>query len=242
MAVALNQGIFAADPTVTCAWRCTDVTADDKSLRASAMPQGRGPRDVNSHTLQESAVPAESALVAPMDLVDTSAVLVPEYSNFGRTAADELVNTVTHGFGFLMAVVGAQAMLSRLAGHNDRWLVAGCLMYLFGLLSVYAMSTLSHGATSAKWKSTISSTRSRIHLRVDRCDIHTLLACVSARAEMVRADVRDVVSRARRLCREGLFCSSRRFGIGDGAIDPRLDPHRRRADADAHGTVRRSSK
>ena len=108
---------------------------------------------MNSHTLQESAVRAESALVAPMDLVDTGALLVPEYSNYGRTAADELLNTVTHGFGFLMAVVGAQAMLSRLVGHNDRWLVAGCLMYLSSLLSVYAMSTLSHGATSAKWKS-----------------------------------------------------------------------------------------
>jgi hemolysin III len=52
-----------------------------------------------------------------------------------------------------MAVVGAQAMLPRLVGQHDRWLGTGCLMYLVSLLSVYAMSTLSHGATSAKWKS-----------------------------------------------------------------------------------------
>jgi hemolysin III len=87
-----------------------------------------------------------------MDLAGNGVIVSAECKNYGRTAADELVNTITHGFGFLIAVVGAQAMLSRLAGHDNHWVVVGCLTYIFSLLSVFAMSTLAHGSTSAKWK------------------------------------------------------------------------------------------
>jgi hemolysin III len=108
---------------------------------------------VTAFTLQESTGTAESALVAPVNLVDGGALLAPEVPTYGRTAADELVNTVTHGFGFMLAVAGAQAMAARLMRHADRMLEAGCVMYLFSLVAVYAMSTLSHGVTSPKWKS-----------------------------------------------------------------------------------------
>lgn len=107
---------------------------------------------MNALTLQDAAYPAEVAAVGSLGLLDDGAELQVECSTFGRAPADELLNTATHGFGFLLAVVGARSMVRSALSQVDAWLVAGCGMYLFSLLSVYAMSTLSHAATSGKWK------------------------------------------------------------------------------------------
>jgi len=107
---------------------------------------------VNTLTLPESTCQAEFAAAAPASLMDHGIELRAEYPTFGRTAFDELLNTITHGFGFLLAIAGSYLMIGRLVGRSDAWLVAGCGMYLISLLGVYSMSTLSHGATSLKWK------------------------------------------------------------------------------------------
>lgn len=70
-----------------------------------------------------------------------------------RSSEDELVNAATHAFGFLLAIVGALVMTSGVAAQGDRRLILGCGAYLVSLVAVYAMSTLSHGATSLRWKS-----------------------------------------------------------------------------------------
>jgi len=113
-----------------------------------------GTHDVNALTLQESTGQAEFVTVAPAGLIDQGTALRVEYPVFGRTAFDELLNTVTHGFGLMLALAGTYLMLGRLNGLQNSWVVAGCGMYLVSLLGVYSMSTLSHGATSARWKTT----------------------------------------------------------------------------------------
>jgi hemolysin III len=57
--------------------------------------------------------------------------------------AEELANRITHGIGLLLSLVGVAVMVEVL-GQGDFWRVAGCCVYLFSLISVYAMSTLSH--------------------------------------------------------------------------------------------------
>src|SRR5262245_19848082 len=57
--------------------------------------------------------------------------------------AEELANRITHGIGLLMSLIGVAVMVEVL-GQGDVWRVAGCCVYLFSLISVYAMSTLSH--------------------------------------------------------------------------------------------------
>jgi hemolysin III len=74
-------------------------------------------------------------------------------SAWRRSPADELVNAATHGLGLALAIVGARVMASGLTARGDTWLVAGCGVYLATLVAVYAMSTLSHGSTSPRWKS-----------------------------------------------------------------------------------------
>ena len=65
---------------------------------------------------------------------------------------EELVNAVTHGIGLVFAVVGALVMLAGVSLHTNTSLSVGCMAYLFTLVSVYAMSTLSHTATGPKWR------------------------------------------------------------------------------------------
>jgi len=70
----------------------------------------------------------------------------------GRTAVEELANAVTHGIGLALAVVGAVLMVLSVWRYGDAWRMVGCGVYLASLIAVYAMSTLSHGCTSPRWK------------------------------------------------------------------------------------------
>lgn len=75
-----------------------------------------------------------------------------EFPALRRTSDEELVNAITHGFGLVIAMVGALVMWADVAAHANGQLAIGCAAYLFSLVAVYAMSTLSHSATSVKWK------------------------------------------------------------------------------------------
>src|SRR5262245_31822450 len=56
---------------------------------------------------------------------------------------EELANRITHGIGFVLSLAGVMVMAVVL-GSGDTWRVAGCSVYLASLITVYAMSTLSH--------------------------------------------------------------------------------------------------
>lgn len=85
-----------------------------------------------------------------------------------RSSDEEAVNTVTHGAGLVAATAGGVLMAADLAERGDVRLIAGCGAYLASLLAVYGMSTLSHYATSAGWKS--------LYRRLDQAFIYLLIA------------------------------------------------------------------
>jgi len=60
-----------------------------------------------------------------------------------RTPVDEVLNTLTHGFGFVLSAIGA-ALLTWVAFRGNYWQAAGCSLYAVSLVAVYANSTLSH--------------------------------------------------------------------------------------------------
>ncbi len=67
------------------------------------------------------------------------------------TDREEVVNTITHGLGWLLSLIGAVVLLVRLGGTE--WLVdAGCLVYVATLVGVYGMSTLSHACVAPSRK------------------------------------------------------------------------------------------
>lgn len=77
----------------------------------------------------------------------------PDLPAWRRSAADERVNALTHALGLVLAVIGALVMASVLVSLDDARLTAGCAVYLASLIAVYAMSTLSHSASTPRWKS-----------------------------------------------------------------------------------------
>jgi hemolysin III len=85
--------------------------------------------------------------------MSTCAGLEPDFPTWHRTREDELVNTATHGFGLVLAVVGALVMMGGVLTIGNPRLTLGCGVYLATLVAVYAMSTLSHGVTTYRWKS-----------------------------------------------------------------------------------------
>lgn len=58
-------------------------------------------------------------------------------------ADQEVVNTVTHGAGFVLSV-GAAVYVVAMAGTTEIGLAACCLLYTATLMAVYAVSTMSH--------------------------------------------------------------------------------------------------
>ncbi len=74
----------------------------------------------------------------------------PDFSVLDRSADEELVNAITHGIGLALAAVGSLVLMTGVAPLGNNRLTAGCAAYLFTLLAVYAMSTISHAVTQPK--------------------------------------------------------------------------------------------
>jgi hemolysin III len=76
----------------------------------------------------------------------------PDFSVLRPSADEELVNAITHGIGLAMAAVGTLIMMTGVTAHGTSRVAFGCAAYLFTLVAVYAMSTVSHTVTSPKWR------------------------------------------------------------------------------------------
>ncbi|HVT30136.1 MAG TPA: hemolysin III family protein [Lacipirellulaceae bacterium] len=87
-----------------------------------------------------------------MDQWTTSQVELAAIPQSSVASDEEFVNAVTHGIGLVFAIVGALVMMAGVSSHSNTSLSIGCMSYLFTLVSVYAMSTLSHSATSPRWR------------------------------------------------------------------------------------------
>jgi hemolysin III len=69
-----------------------------------------------------------------------------------RTRTEELINTLTHAFGFALAVCGGCVLVWSVLLHGDFWRVTGCGIFAASLIAVYAASTLSHSVQNVRWK------------------------------------------------------------------------------------------
>ena len=68
------------------------------------------------------------------------------------TDPEEAANTFTHGVGFLLSVLGAGAMAIQVLREGDLWRIAGCMVFTFSLVAVYATSALSHCCSAPSLK------------------------------------------------------------------------------------------
>ncbi|MEO7674871.1 MAG: hemolysin III family protein [Pyrinomonadaceae bacterium] len=83
-------------------------------------------------------------------------------------SVEEFANTLTHGFGLVLSVVGF-IVLTVLAGlRGNPWYILSCVIYGLSLVILYTASTLYHGTSSPKLKKNLQI--------VDHCCIYLLIA------------------------------------------------------------------
>lgn len=83
-------------------------------------------------------------------------------------SVEELANTITHGFGLMLSVIGFVVLVVLASLRGDSMSVTGCVIYGLSLVILYAASTMYHSTTSPKLKR-------RLQI-ADHCGIYLLIA------------------------------------------------------------------
>jgi len=65
---------------------------------------------------------------------------------------EEIANSVTHGAGALMALVGLVVLCVEAVRSGGVWQLLGCSVYGASLIACLSFSTLYHAVASARWK------------------------------------------------------------------------------------------
>ena len=89
-------------------------------------------------------------------------------SNLNHLTAEEFANTITHGFGLVLSVVGFIVLVVLAIVRGDAWLIFGSVVYGLSLVTLYAASTCYHATGCPIRKKTLQI--------VDHCGIYLLIA------------------------------------------------------------------
>lgn len=81
---------------------------------------------------------------------------------------EELANTITHGFGLVLSIIGFAVLVVLASLRGDLLSITGCVIYGLSLVILYAASTMYHSATAPEIKDIL-----RI---LDHCGIYLLIA------------------------------------------------------------------
>ena len=84
------------------------------------------------------------------------------------SASEELANSLTHGFGLVLSVVGAPVLILAAIVTSDPWRIVASSIYAATLVMLYAASTLYHSVRSVPLKDAMQ--------RVDHAAIYLLIA------------------------------------------------------------------
>lgn len=91
-----------------------------------------------------------------MSTVDYASIYAAGRPGYPRTALtltwEEAANSVTHGFGLALSVVGAYTLLGVVCTTHDMGRLIGCLIYAATLVVLYAGSTTYHSVVDAQSK------------------------------------------------------------------------------------------
>lgn len=71
--------------------------------------------------------------------------------------SEERSNRLTHGCGFVLSVLGAVWLVTSVHERSGGGRLVACVVYAVSLMAVYAMSTLSHGPFSERWRTVFRS-------------------------------------------------------------------------------------
>lgn len=89
-------------------------------------------------------------------------------ARLAELSVEELANTITHGAGLVLSLIGFAVLLFLAAANGDAFYVAGSIIYGASLVTLYAASTLYHSSTHPQRKGTLQL--------LDHCCIYVLIA------------------------------------------------------------------
>lgn len=84
------------------------------------------------------------------------------------TPAEELINSLTHGFGLVLSVIGLLVLVVFAVMRGNAWHIFSCTVFGTTLVLLYLASTLYHGVSSPRLK--------QIFRMMDHCCIYLLIA------------------------------------------------------------------
>lgn len=90
------------------------------------------------------------------------------HARLKELSVEEFANTITHGFGLVLSVVGFIVLLFLAVSRGGPMLIASCIVYGISLVTLYTASTVYHGSTSLELKRKLQL--------VDHCCIYLLIA------------------------------------------------------------------
>lgn len=85
-----------------------------------------------------------------------------------KLSIEEIANTLTHGFGLVLSLVGLVVLVYLAAIYGDIWHILSSVVYGLSLIVLYAASTFYHGSSSPELKKTLQL--------IDHCCIYLLIA------------------------------------------------------------------
>ncbi|MFA5265991.1 MAG: hemolysin III family protein, partial [Opitutaceae bacterium] len=65
---------------------------------------------------------------------------------------DELANSLTHGLGLMLSIVGFVLLVVLSSQRGDAWHIVSFSIFGASLVLLYAASTIYHSLKSEKWK------------------------------------------------------------------------------------------
>ena len=72
-----------------------------------------------------------------------------------RPLSEELANTLSHGLGLILSLVGVPALVVLAARYGDAWHVISCSVYGATLVVLYGASTFYHSVRALRWKAVL---------------------------------------------------------------------------------------
>ena len=85
-----------------------------------------------------------------------------------QTLLEEIANSITHGLGFCLSIIGTIYLLIHTTENSDPWRVIGFIIYGASLTILYLCSTIYHSLTHSRAKA--------IFRRLDHSAIYLLIA------------------------------------------------------------------
>jgi hemolysin III len=90
------------------------------------------------------------------------------YADRRTSLYEEIANSITHGIGFILSIIGLVVLIVLALLHGDVWRIVGCSVFGLALVVLYGASTLYHGLRSPRAK--------RVLKIVDHSAIYLLIA------------------------------------------------------------------